>query len=47
VVMLHPDYQYDARVIPALTTVLRLGFCDAVFGSRIRTRAEALGGGMP
>lgn len=47
VVMLHPDYQYDARVIPAMTLLLRLGICDAVFGSRIRTRAEALAGGMP
>ena len=47
VVMLHPDYQYDARVIGAMVTILRLGNCDVVLGSRIRTRREALEGGMP
>jgi glycosyltransferase involved in cell wall biosynthesis len=47
VILLHPDYQYDARVIPAMVHFLRLGICDAVLGSRIRTRAEALSCGMP
>ncbi len=47
VVMIHPDYQYDARVIPAAIEILRLGICDLVMGSRIRTRREALEGGMP
>jgi len=47
VVMLHPDYQYDARVIPAAIDILRLGICDVVLGNRIRTRREALAGGMP
>lgn len=47
VVMLHPDYQYDARVIPAAIDMLRLGICDVILGNRIRTRAEALAGGMP
>ena len=47
VVMLHPDYQYDARVIPAALDILRLGVCDVVLGNRIRTRREALAGGMP
>jgi glycosyltransferase involved in cell wall biosynthesis len=47
VVMLHPDYQYDARAIGAMVTFLRLGICDVVLGSRIRTRREALQGGMP
>ncbi|HUP22172.1 MAG TPA: glycosyltransferase family 2 protein [Thermoanaerobaculia bacterium] len=47
VVMLHPDYQYDARVIPAALDILRLGVCDVVLGNRIRTRREALTGGMP
>jgi glycosyltransferase involved in cell wall biosynthesis len=47
VVMVHPDYQYDARVIGAMVTFLRLGTCDVVLGSRIRTRREALEGGMP
>lgn len=47
VVMIHPDYQYDSRVIPLAVEIIRLGICDVVLGSRIRTRAEALAGGMP
>jgi glycosyltransferase involved in cell wall biosynthesis len=47
VVMIHPDYQYDSRVIPAAIDILRLGICDVIVGSRIRTRREALAGGMP
>ena len=47
VVMIHPDYQYDSRVIPAAIEFIRLGICDFMMGSRIRTRREALSGGMP
>ena len=47
IVMIHPDYQYDSRVIPVAIEILRLGICDIVLGSRIRTRREALDGGMP
>src|SRR5580704_14259940 len=47
VVMIHPDYQYDSRVIPHAVGILELGICDVVLGSRIRCRAEALAGGMP
>jgi len=47
IVMIHPDDQYDARVVPHLTGILDLGICDVVLGSRIRTRDEALSGGMP
>ena len=47
VVMIHPDYQYDARVIPVAVEIIRLGICDCVLGSRIRSRQEALLGGMP
>ncbi|MEZ6052951.1 MAG: glycosyltransferase family 2 protein [Planctomycetaceae bacterium] len=47
VVMIHPDYQYDSRVIPVAVEILRLGICDVILGSRIRTRREALDGGMP
>lgn len=47
VVMLHPDGQYDPRLISAALEVLRLGVCDVVLGNRIRTRKEALDGGMP
>jgi glycosyltransferase involved in cell wall biosynthesis len=47
VVMIHPDYQYDSRVIPHAVAFLELGICDVVLGSRIRARDEALRGGMP
>jgi glycosyltransferase involved in cell wall biosynthesis len=47
VVMIHPDYQYDSRVIPQLVALIELGICDVMLGSRIRTRGEALRGGMP
>ena len=47
VLMIHPDYQYDSRVIPHLVGFIELGICDVVLGSRIRTRGEALAGGMP
>jgi len=47
VVMLHPDDQYDARMVPAALDVLRHDVCDLVLGNRIRSRREALDGGMP
>ncbi|QDT56187.1 Undecaprenyl-phosphate mannosyltransferase [Caulifigura coniformis] len=47
IVMIHPDYQYDSRVIGATIEFLMLGICDVMMGSRIRTRREALAGGMP
>jgi glycosyltransferase involved in cell wall biosynthesis len=47
VVMIHADYQYDARMIPTAIEVIRHGICDVVLGNRIRTRREALDGGMP
>ena len=47
VVMIHPDYQYDPRLVPYLTGLLKDDICDVVLGNRIRTRQEALQGGMP
>lgn len=47
VVMLHPDFQYDARVVDLMAELIYLGTVDFVLGNRIRTRAEALSGGMP
>jgi glycosyltransferase involved in cell wall biosynthesis len=47
VVMIHPDYQYDSRVIPHAVGIIEAGICDVVLGSRIRSRREALAGGMP
>jgi len=47
VVMLHPDYQYDATKIPALIEPIKKGERDIMLGSRMYTRSTALGGGMP
>ncbi len=47
VVMIHPDYQYDSRLIPYITGFLEKGICDVILGSRIRTRKETLACGMP
>jgi len=46
VVMLHPDYQYDPKMIPELIEPIRSGRADAVFGSRMM-KGGALDGGMP
>jgi glycosyltransferase involved in cell wall biosynthesis len=47
VVMIHPDYQYDSRVIDVAVKVMQLDILDFVMGCRIRTRQETLQGGMP
>jgi len=47
VVMIHPDYQYDSKLTPYLVGFLREQYFDVMLGSRIRTRNEALAGGMP
>jgi glycosyltransferase involved in cell wall biosynthesis len=47
VVMLHPDNQYDATLVPYMTGFIERGVCDVILGNRIRSRHEALGGGMP
>jgi glycosyltransferase involved in cell wall biosynthesis len=46
VVMIHPDYQYDATKISELIAPIVRGECDAVFGSRILNHG-AIKGGMP
>jgi glycosyltransferase involved in cell wall biosynthesis len=47
VVMVHPDYQYDSRLLPYMIGFIKDGVCDVILGSRIRTRREALISGMP
>lgn len=47
VVMLHPDYQYDSSLLEELVRPILQKRFDYMFGSRIRTRKEALAGGMP
>jgi glycosyltransferase involved in cell wall biosynthesis len=46
VVMLHPDYQYSPRLVPAMASMVASGEYDVVLGSRILGRG-ALAGGMP
>jgi glycosyltransferase involved in cell wall biosynthesis len=47
VVMLHPDYQYDASMIEELISPILKGRYDFMFGSRIAHKKGALEGGMP
>ncbi len=47
IVMIHPDYQYDGRITPAVVSLLKTGTVDVILGSRIRSRRETLEGGMP
>jgi glycosyltransferase involved in cell wall biosynthesis len=45
-VMVHPDHQYDPKIIPQLVEPLQRGECDAVFGSRM-LGGRPIEGGMP
>lgn len=47
VAMLHPDYQYDPKMLKYFFELIGDGRFDLVLGSRIRSRREALEGGMP
>ncbi|MCP4547267.1 MAG: glycosyltransferase family 2 protein [bacterium] len=47
ILMIHPDYQYDSSLVPHLAGLLSSGNCDVLLGNRIRSRKEALNGGMP
>lgn len=46
VIMLHPDYQYTPKLIPALAAMIAYGEYDAAIASRILGKG-ALIGGMP
>jgi glycosyltransferase involved in cell wall biosynthesis len=46
VVMLHPDHQYDSRLIPEMVQPILDNQADMVIGSRI-LNGQALQGGMP
>lgn len=46
VIMLHPDYQYTPKLIPAMASLLGSGLYHVVLGSRILGKG-ALKGGMP
>jgi glycosyltransferase involved in cell wall biosynthesis len=46
VIMVHPDYQYTPKLIPAMASMIASGLYDCVLGSRI-LGGYALEGGMP
>lgn len=46
VIMVHPDYQYTPKLIPAMVTLIGSGLFHLVLGSRI-LGGGALSGGMP
>jgi glycosyltransferase involved in cell wall biosynthesis len=46
VVMLHPDYQYEPKLLPELLAPIKAGEADIVLGSRFLARS-ALEQGMP
>ncbi len=46
VVMIHPDYQYTPRLVPAMAAMIAADQYDVVLGSRILGNG-ALAGGMP
>ena len=46
VIMVHPDYQYTPKLIPAMVNIIGEGLYDVVLGSRILGKG-ALKGGMP
>jgi glycosyltransferase involved in cell wall biosynthesis len=46
VVMVHPDYQYEPRLVTAMAAMIESGVYDAVIGSRI-LGGKARAGGMP
>ena len=46
VIMLHPDYQYTPKLVPAIASMMAYGQYDAVIASRMLSNS-ALRGGMP
>lgn len=46
VVMVHPDYQYTPKLLPAMVSMIGNGLYHCVLGSRI-LGGQALAGGMP
>lgn len=46
VIMLHPDYQYEPKLIGAMASLVAIGQYDLVLASRIIS-GESLKGGMP
>ncbi|HZC41051.1 MAG TPA: glycosyltransferase family 2 protein, partial [Streptosporangiaceae bacterium] len=46
IVMVHPDYQYTPRLVPAMASMIAYGTYDLVLGSRILAQ-DTIASGMP
>ncbi|MFA5023713.1 MAG: glycosyltransferase family 2 protein [Patescibacteria group bacterium] len=47
IVMIHPDYQYDPKLVKYFAAFIGDGYFDVMLGTRVRSRRETLTGGMP
>jgi len=47
IAMIHPDYQYDPKLVKYFAEFIADDYFDVMLGTRIRSRQEALAGGMP
>jgi glycosyltransferase involved in cell wall biosynthesis len=47
IVELHPDYQYDPKLVDLMVEYIHRGYFDVMQGNRMWSRHESLGGGMP
>jgi glycosyltransferase involved in cell wall biosynthesis len=47
IVMVHPDHQYDPKLLPALIRPIEEGRADVVLGSRLMGKESPLKQGMP
>lgn len=47
VIMIHPDYQYDPKILNKMFIPIIQGKADAVFASRFLNKKDPLKGGMP
>lgn len=47
IVMLHPDYQYDPKLVKYFVEMIKDDYFDVMLGSRIRTRKDAVKNKMP
>jgi glycosyltransferase involved in cell wall biosynthesis len=47
IAMIHPDYQYDPKLVKYFAEFIVDDYFDVMLGTRIRSRREALAGGMP
>jgi len=47
IIMIHPDYQYDPKLVKYLVEFISDNYFDVMLGTRVRSRRATLAGGMP